>query len=152
MSNKLVKKLAPLIGEAKVGWWNGHQIKKCSFGDYDSKVFQVDGKKYKLGIEVSTKCNNETKFVPQPYDLRLTDYRQGRNYCDIKSIADFLGIEENVVEDLIKPMQDKTTYSKEEIEESIQGYKSFVVNFHTNFLGNEVDEDYIMSLPIEKLI
>lgn len=149
------EKLKKLVETSIIKFWNGSQIKRCSFGDWDMKQFQVDKKKYKFGIEISQKCNNETKFTPVLYEFRLIDYKAGISYKNIDGISDFLKIPILELEEILVPMIEKSIFTKEEINKSIQEYRDFVLGFRKDFVGLEDSEytiKYIKTTDVKNLI
>jgi hypothetical protein len=149
------EKLKKLVETSTIKFWNGSQIKRCSFGDWDMKQFRVDKKKYKFGIEISQKCNNETKFTPVLYEFRLLDYKTGMSYLSIDNISNFLNISVLELEEILKPMIEKSTFNQEEIDKSIQEYRDFVLGFRKDFVGLDDSEyvvKYIKTIDIKNLI
>jgi len=149
------EKLKKLVETSTIKFWNGSQIKRCSFGDWDMKQFQVNKIKYKFGIEISQKCNNETKFTPVLYEFRLIDYKIGTSYQNIDGISDFLKIPILELEEILEPMIKKSAFSQEEIDKSIQEYRDFVLGFRKDFAGLEDSEytvSYIKTTDIKNLI
>lgn len=149
------EKLKRLVETSTIKFINGFQIKRCSFGDWDMKSFQVNKIRYKFGIEISQKCNNETGFIPALYEFRLLDYKLGMTYLDINNISNFLNIPVLELEKILKPMIEKSTFNQEEINQSIQEYRDFVLNFRKDFVGLNDSEyviNYIKTTDIKNLI
>ncbi len=149
------EKLKKLVETSTVKFWNGSQIKRCSFGDWDMKQFQVDKKKYKFGIEIAQKCNNETGFIPVLYEFILIDYKAGISYKNIDGISDFLKIPILELEEIIKPMIEKSIFNQEEMDKSIQEYRDFVLGFRKDFVGLNDSEhvvNYIKTTDVKNLI
>lgn len=149
------KKLKKLIETASVKFINGSQIKRCSFGDWDMKSFQLNKIRYKFGIEISQKCNNETSFIPVLYEFRLINYKTGISHLNISNISNFLNIPVLELEEILKPMVEKSIFNQEEINKSIQEYRDFVLRFRNDFTGLNDSEhviNYIKTTDIKNLI
>lgn len=132
--NKLLNKLHELVKEAEVKFINGHQIKRCSAGEWTMKPFQVDKIKYKLGLEVERKCSNVTFFVPSEALVRLINYREGRIYESIPQISKFLNLTEEQITFLYEPLVAKTEYTSDDIVITQQEYFDFLKTFNEQFL------------------
>lgn len=152
---KLEKKIKELVESSEIKFWNGHQIKRVSFGSWDMKSFQVNKKKYKFGVEISEKCNNQTQFIPTGYEFNLIDYKEGKVYSKIENISEFLQLPVETLQDLLLPMIIKSKFTKEEIDKSIADYRDFVMNFRKEFAGikdNKETINYIKTTEITNLI
>lgn len=132
--NKLIDKLRELVESAQIKFYNGHQIKRCSFGDFDMKSFQVNKVKYKIGLSVERKCNNTTLFIPSEPIIQLIDYRDGTSYEGKTQISMFLNCTEKDIEILFQPMIFKTLYNLEEISETQKEYTQAMKFFCEAFL------------------
>lgn len=149
------EKLKKLVETSTIKFWNGFQIKRCSFGDWDMKQFQVNKKKYKFGIEISQKCNNETHFIPILDEFRLIDYKIGMSYPGINNISNFLNIPVLELEEILKSMIKKSTFNQEEINKSIQEYRNFILDFRKDFVGLNDSEhvvNYIKTTNVNNLL
>lgn len=152
---KLKEKIKKLVETSTIRFWNGFQIKRVSFGDWDMKSFQINKKKYKFGIEISEKCNNETKFIPTSYEFKLIDYKFGRSYTKIEEISQFLELPIKEIQELLLPMIIKSKFTQEEINKSIEDYREFVLGFRRDFVGIEDSQEtinYIKNTEITNLV
>jgi hypothetical protein len=77
------------------------------------------------------------------------------SYPNLDGISDFLNIPVLELEEILKPMIEKSTFSQEEIDKSIQEYRDFVLGFRKDFVGLDDSEyvvKYIKTIDIKNLI
>lgn len=153
--DKIIRKVAELVDSSSVKFCNGSQIKRVSFGDWDMNPFQINKRKYKFGIVISEKCNNQTNFIPTGNEFQLIDYKAGMVYSKIEDISKFLSLTIEETQQLLLPMVEKSRFTEDEIHNSIEEYREWVVSFRKDFLGiedNEQVKNYIKNTDIKNII